>query len=337
MMEFDSLIDAIRENDFGSFAAQVRAIDDPANFAIANNSRYANWFSGLGATLLQLTSFVRPEFAPVLLEQGVAVDLHSACALGDVESVKRLLSDDPDSIKREVDTYLPIQFALRHPPALRILLQQGEHARRAIKKLAWFEWEDQAAERGLSNWRPIHMLALGRGDEPHIVTAELLREFGADLSETSSPFGEAPVHVAATYNRTHLLRWFADQGCDVNTPTADTGYNPATLNLFDAVPFAPFYTSGQTPLMIALGEGHAEAVHVLLELGASVNVVDSSGFTPLHYASAPYWQENPAHVTLMIEAGADVSAVSSDGRSPLDLAEQRGYDAAVSLLSSHRG
>ena len=278
MIDFESFAHAIRDRDFSAFADRLAAIDDVADLAIANDVRYANWYSGLGATLLQLTSFVQPDFAEAVLDRGAELDLHSACALGNMDAIERLLAAKPSSIDTKVDSYLPIQFALRHPQALRMLLEHGDDSNRSIRKLAWFEWEDQAAERDLSQWRPLHMVALGRGDEPHIDSAEVLREFGADLGVTSSPFGTAPIHLAATYDRTHLIRWFVENGCDVDTPTTDTGYAAATANLFDDTPFSPFYTSKQTPLMVALGEGHSAAIKLLLDLGANVNAADSASF-----------------------------------------------------------
>jgi ankyrin repeat protein len=44
--------------------------------------------------------------------------------------------------------------------------------------------------------------------------------------------------------------------------------------------------NGQTPLHLACSVGHFEAVDVLLNNGATVNVADKFGQTPLHIAAA---------------------------------------------------
>ena len=329
---FPQVLKELREDDHSLFTAQIKSLPSDAELLCGkNDTRYSNWFSGVGATLLQITAFLRPKFAPDLLKLGVTIDLHSACALGDVDSIDRILTNDPSALEHQVDTYYPIQFALRHPAALDSLLERGDDANRPLRKVAWFEWEDQAADRGVSDWRLLHMVALGRGAEPHLVAAETLKKLGADLNSVSSPFGEAPIHLSAIYNRTHLIRWFVDNGVDVDTKTVDAGQTSARTDLFDTVPFAPFDTYRQTPLMLALGEGQSEAANLLLDLGADIHATDSAGFTPLHYAAGAFWQENQSLVEQLIERGASTDAMALDKR-PIDLAKAKGYANTTSVL-----
>lgn len=43
---------------------------------------------------------------------------------------------------------------------------------------------------------------------------------------------------------------------------------------------------GWTPLMIGVSAGRVEAVSLLFERGCDVNVVNSTGQTPMHYAAS---------------------------------------------------
>lgn len=67
----------------------------------------------------------------------------------------------------------------------------------------------------------------------------------------------------------------------------------------------------------------------LLAAGASPNVVQQRGFTPLHEAARRGHREL---VELLLQHGADAGALDADGRTPVDLARGRGDVAIVDLL-----
>ena len=79
---------------------------------------------------------------------------------------------------------------------------------------------------------------------------------------------------------------------------------------------------GETPLMFAAMNNHADVVRVLLLAGAELEARDAAGWTPLMFAIA----ESPyvSVVEALLAAGADVHADANDqGVSPLSLARQR--------------
>ncbi|MBP6774293.1 MAG: amidohydrolase family protein [Gemmatimonadaceae bacterium] len=72
-------------------------------------------------------------------------------------------------------------------------------------------------------------------------------------------------------------------------------------------------------------------ISLLLSRGASVNLANRTGFTPLHHAV-----EGSAHAALrrLIAAGADLSLKNSAGRTALEYARLRGDNVAVQLLEA---
>ncbi len=334
-IDFGDVIEAMQGDDLERILSNLKGGGISKSLLKGKNeTRYSNWFSGKGATLLQLTAFLRPALAPALLEIGAEMDLHSACALGDTDEIGKFLASDPGALDEQIDTYHPIQYAIRNSDALRYLLEHGDDANRPIQKMAWYDWEDQAAERGLSDWRLIHMVALVGHDVKSIETAEILNEFGADLNAFSSPFGETPLHIAAIYDGHLLIRWLVEHGVDVDVGTVDKGQTSATTDLFDSSAFALFDSYAQTPLMLALGEGMSQAVEALLDVGADANARDSAGFTPLYYAAGAFWKENVGHVKLLLKHGASLSSTDARGRRPIDLARCKKYQETVELLEN---
>jgi len=79
--DFDIVIQAMKDNDFDRVLSDLKANGIPEELLKGKNgTRFSNWFSGVGASFLQLTAFLNPAKVSTLLELGVEMDLHSACA-----------------------------------------------------------------------------------------------------------------------------------------------------------------------------------------------------------------------------------------------------------------
>ena len=87
--------------------------------------------------------------------------------------------------------------------------------------------------------------------------------------------------------------------------------------------------NGRTPLMWASICGHAGAVQVLIEKGASLEATDKYGKTPLMWASI---NGHTTAVGVLVEKGACLEAADTLGQTALMLACQNGHVEAVRVL-----
>src|SRR5690606_32739869 len=83
-------------------------------------------------------------------------------------------------------------------------------------------------------------------------------------------------------------------------------------------------SSGWTPLMAAVGGGHAETTAALLdELQANVNWAGADGTTPLHVAAAG---NDPELVRLLLEREAYAEQKDEKGLTAIDVAKELGHE-----------
>jgi len=76
---------------------------------------------------------------------------------------------------------------------------------------------------------------------------------------------------------------------------------------------------------------HVAAARFLIKRGATVNLANRTGFTPLHHAAEAGALDALA---LLLESGADASIASTQGVLPIDTARRRGDQGAIKLLES---
>lgn len=134
----------------------------------------------------------------------------------------------------------------------------------------------------------------------------LLLELGAAVN-ASSYDGRTPLYLAASQRQSiRVLRLLLESGADPNI---------ALLN-------------GRTPLMAAAG-GDAEGVRLLLEKGARMDAVSSSGSTALFDAAM---NRNLPVFNLLIAGGADINKRTKLKQSVLDVAAMYGSEEMVRTL-----
>jgi len=157
-------------------------------------------------------------------------------------------------------------------------------------------------------------------------TAALLIRAGAN-ARAANRYGVTPLSLACTNGNGDLVELLLKAGAHPNaalpggeTPlmtAARVGSLAAVKSLLarGATVDARDERRGQTALMWASAEGHADVVQTLIELGADARLRLSSGFTPLLFAVR---EGHSSVVRVLLKAGADVNE-------PVPMDRKRGY------------
>ena len=218
--------------------------------------------------------------------------LHECAIHGFIELAKTHLEMGADINGRDASGASPVSKALnsRHWSLASMLIERGASASFDLD-VAGTDLLHQAT-------------ACGRGD----ILAYLLQH-GADPNVVTVS-AETPLHWAAMSGRSDIVIELIYFGGDANQATVLTG---------------------ETPLHFAALLGCAATLQNLLGF-ADVMARNYENWTALHYAAA-YGHIRIAEI--LIEGGAEVNAVTSSGATPLALATEYGHESVISLLLSY--
>ncbi|WP_022977980.1 ankyrin repeat domain-containing protein [Nevskia ramosa] len=92
-------------------------------------------------------------------------------------------------------------------------------------------------------------------------------------------------------------------------------------------------TLDQTPLIAAVSQDSLPAVEAVLKRGASVDIVDKAGWSPLHFAT--FFSADTTVMKALLDAGANVNAQNDRGITSLYFAAATGHEAQVKFLLEH--
>ncbi|XP_054076716.1 ankyrin repeat and SOCS box protein 6 isoform X2 [Rissa tridactyla] len=129
-----------------------------------------------------------------------------------------------------------------------------------------------------------------------VPAAEILLEFGADLSFEDPVTYYTPLHIAVLRNQPDMVELLAHHGADINR--RDRIHESSPLDLASEEP------------------ERLPCLQRLLQLGADVNAADKNGKTALLHALASsdgVQIHNTESIRLLLEGGADVRATTKDG------------------------
>jgi len=133
-----------------------------------------------------------------------------------------------------------------------------------------------------------------------------------DLTNSYSPDGWTPLHLAGFFNHPALTEALLTYGADVHARSQNSMAN--------------------APIHAAAAGRSRESVRILLEHGADASARQAGGWTPLHAASQ---SGDVELVRLLIASGADLQARADNNQNALDLAMTGGHQAVVEVLDEY--
>jgi ankyrin repeat protein len=284
---------------------------------------------------------------------------------GNAETVKLLLEMGANINDRSIFGWTPLLFAARQGQvdAIKALVAAGAKVNEtlpdgtgalvtAIQSLA-YEGAGVLLEHGADpnasgqGWTALHQVVWSRrpqrgqnnpGQKPqgNLSSLDLARKLvahGADINARETKEPNSDMEGRNSLNRFGATPLFlAAKACDVPMMQVLLGLG--------ADPFLG-NVDGDTPLMVAAGVGvysqgespgepeeSADAVKMLLDLGATVTDVDKNGETALH---GPAWRGSNEAVTLLVNAGAKLDVRNKRGWLPLTIADGVYYNARVMM------
>jgi ankyrin repeat protein len=139
--------------------------------------------------------------------------------------------------------------------------------------------------------------------EGHREVVEILLDAGTDINTTGAAFGRggSALYSAVVNLQPEVAKLLIERGADVNQPDLEFG---------------------ETPLIPAAARNLPEIVALLLENGADIDHQDNLGRTALHYAAFSKYGGvgSPKSAQILIDYGASLDIEDVEGLTPLDIA-----------------
>lgn len=243
----------------------------------------------------------------IFLQRGAKVDsrdkegrtaLFGAAQLGDVDQFKLLLTRGADMHSKDNKGYSLLHGIVKGAPRYTGTILLDEYEQRVAGSLE---------------------------------IAKLLLAGGVNVN-TQAKDGTTPLHEAARKNWAGIVRLFLEYGANT-TRAAANGKTALDITMeYACTEVAALLLAEKCPLIAAVCRGDHRQVQALLDAGNEVNVHDSCGNTPLHWAAR---LDNDEIITLLLGHGADTNAQNHQRSTPLLIAARWCFPNAAALLLQH--
>ncbi|XP_057325253.1 putative ankyrin repeat protein RF_0381 [Microplitis mediator] len=274
-----------------------------------------------------------------LLAKGLDVDsvrdgmtpLHRAAQSGCLSVVNCLINNKADvnavSTNKSYLGYSVLHFAT-DAEVVELLIKNGARVNGtrnelsplccAIKRCN----DDQVVKVLLSNGANVNAVVKNKLTALHCAVThkkeavvELLLDHGADISVKDNEGRNILNFAYGCYTSLKIWEILVNHGADVNALDESTAENKQSL------------------LHKAVKHRRVDLIQFLIDNGADLDAVDSTGVTPIFYSIKEYFPSRLLTLTLLLDAGADVNSKDLKGRTPLHLAcKYRRVDEAKILL-----
>jgi ankyrin repeat protein len=226
----------------------------------------------------------------------LTVPLLVAASNNDAAQVRQLLKSGANpNVRNELNTTPLLEAAFNsNDDIIKALLDAGADPNAA----------------GADGQTPLMLVARGS----NVTAAQRLLKKGADPNTSESQRGQTALMWAVANSQGPMARLLIESGARVDAKTATDLMTPLVSAEPRAQPRSP---GGMTALMFASREGCLECVVALIDKGASVDLPDPEGVTPLIWA---IWNTRFDVARYLILHGANVNRFDWWGRTPLYLA-----------------
>jgi ankyrin repeat protein/L-ascorbate metabolism protein UlaG (beta-lactamase superfamily) len=287
-----------------------------------------------GSTPLEVAaSHGHAKLAALLIERGADVDhqdvnglsaMHFAAYAGHADTVRVLLKAGADPSLAKPNGSMPIHGASLggHRETVDLLLDHGvdiEVANEAGYRplhdaIAGLEWAlaSHLLERGADPNAPLadgqYPLLIAAWGDPPLDLFEYLIKSGADVR--AEWHGWTPLHAAARTEKPELVELLLSKGADPETPNVN----------------------GDTPFDLAIRTANCKTVAQMIKAGADIDrTAGESARAPLHWAAL---KGCPELTALLLRAGASPEVRDGGGRTPMDLASRYAHPGVVDVLAA---
>lgn len=252
-----------------------------------------------------------------------AQDIFLASYNGDLETVKRLIKENPELVNSRNSTgRFPLEMAAQtgQTDIVKFLLEKGA---------------DVNLNRGGAT--ALHMAAI-YGGKTEVIT--LLLENGADINARTGN-GYTPLNLAVIGKQKEIAELLIEKGGEINLEnqnftqllyiSASGGIKKISdIALKKEVDFSFKTENGDTLLHSASEGGMTELAELLLSKGLTTEAENICGQTPLHIAARGGYKDM---VELFLRKGADIDVQTKNGKTPLHFAREKGHDHIVEYLT----